>query len=193
MSRPTSDPGKRQSEIRNDVRAKRAALEPAYRDAASANIAEKIFRAHWFSRAENIACYLSVGAEVDSWPVVARAWLMGKRIFAPVVQENMSLQFREITAETDLGGTSFGLFEPLSGALISPRKLDIVITPLVAYDKNMNRVGMGGGCYDRTFAFLRNRRAYRHPKLIGVAFACQEVEKIDANAWDIPLFQVLTD
>lgn len=193
MSRSTSDPGKSQSELRNDARTMRSALEPAYRAAASAKIAEKIFHAHWFSRAENIACYLSVGAEVDSWPVIARAWQMGKRIFAPVVQENMSMQFREITIETDLAGTSFGLYEPLSGALISPRKLDIVITPLVAFDRKMNRVGMGGGCFDRTFAFLRNQKSYRHPKLIGIAFACQEVEKIDANAWDIPLFQVLTD
>lgn len=193
MSRFTSEPDKTQSEIRKEVRAMRSALEPAYRDAASAKIAEKIFRAHWFSRAENIASYLSVGAEVDSWPVITRAWQMGKRIFAPVVQENMFMQFREITMESDLTGTSFGLYEPHSGALISPRKLDIVITPLVAFDKKMNRVGMGGGCFDRTFAFLRNRRSYRHPKLIGVAFACQEVEKIDANAWDIPLFQVLTD
>jgi len=57
----------------------------------------------------------------------------------------------------------------------------------------MNRVGMGGGCFDRTFAMLKHRNSYLHPKLVGVAFACQKVEEISANAWDIPLFQVVTE
>ena len=73
------------------------------------------------------------------------------------------------------------------------RELDVVITPLVAFDGEMNRIGMGGGCFDRTFAFLKRRKVYLRPKLIGVAFACQQIEKVNANPWDIRLFQIITD
>ena len=103
------------------------------------------------------------------------------------------MKFREITADSELNRSSYGLYEPVTGELSSVQDLDIVITPLVAFDENMNRVGMGGGCFDRTFSLLKHRRAYCHPKLIGVAYACQKVEEITANPWDIPLFQVITE
>ena len=66
--------------------------------------------------------------------------------------------------------------------------LDVVITPLVAFDEYGHRIGMGGGYFDRTFSFLGNRQSWFHPKLVGLAFACQKVEKIQPNPWDIRLF-----
>jgi len=171
----------------------RASLDPDFRESASWTIAEKVCRSSWFARARRIACYLPVADEVDTWPIIARAWQMKKRIFAPIVQKNMSMKFREITTESELERSSFSLYEPVTGEFSSVQELDVVITPLLAFDENMNRVGMGGGCFDRTFALLKHRNSYRHPKLIGVAYACQKVEKIIANAWDIPLFQVITE
>ena len=193
MSQASNKAARSQKEIRLAGRRSRASLGPGYRECASWTIAEKVCRSHWFARAQRIACYLPVGDEVDTWPIIARAWQMKKRVFVPVVQENMNMKFREITAESDLQRSSFALYEPLSGEFSNTDKLDIVITPLVAFDENMNRVGMGGGCYDRTFVMLKHRKSYLHPKLVGVAFACQEVEEINANAWDIPLFQVITE
>lgn len=103
------------------------------------------------------------------------------------------MQFKEVGAKTSLRANSFGLLEPNSGQTIDARSLDVVITPLVAFDKKNNRVGMGGGYFDRTFAFLKDRKSYFHPKLVGVAFACQEVEQIVPNPWDIRLFGVITE
>jgi 5-formyltetrahydrofolate cyclo-ligase len=68
-----------------------------------------------------------------------------------------------------------------------------VLTPLVAFDEQHNRIGMGGGYYDRSFAFLKNRKQLIQPKLIGLAFDCQRVEKITANPWDIRLYSVITE
>jgi 5-formyltetrahydrofolate cyclo-ligase len=65
--------------------------------------------------------------------------------------------------------------------------------PVVAFDANKNRIGMGGGYYDRCFHFLRNRRKWLKPKLIGVAFACQQVKNITPETWDIPFYKVVTD
>jgi 5-formyltetrahydrofolate cyclo-ligase len=74
-----------------------------------------------------------------------------------------------------------------------PWALDLVIMPLVAFDADCNRLGMGGGYYDRTFAYLNKRRFWRKPILIGVAHECQRVANLESEVWDIPLDAVVTE
>ena len=71
--------------------------------------------------------------------------------------------------------------------------IDLVITTLVSFDTNNNRIGMFGGYFDRSFAFLKHKKRWLRPKLIGLAFACQKVEKIETNPWDIRLYSVISD
>ena len=160
---------------------------------ASETIADIVTHAPWFQRASYVACYLSMPSEVNTWTIISRAWRMEKRIFAPVLEKNRRMQFREILPDTDLVRKPFGLYEPATGDTVTARMLDIVLTPLAAFDANRSRIGMGGGYFDSTFAFLKHRDAYFHPKLIGLAFACQEVGKIPPNPWDIRLFSVVTE
>jgi len=101
--------------------------------------------------------------------------------------------FRELLPDTPLLKNRFGIWEPAIGTIISPKAIDVVITPLAAFDEQRNRVGMGGGYFDRCFAFLAHRRQWLRPKLIGVAFNCQKVEKIVPNPWDIRLYRVFTE
>jgi 5-formyltetrahydrofolate cyclo-ligase len=103
------------------------------------------------------------------------------------------MQFRELTAESKLVFNEYGLCEPQDGEIIAPRTLDLVITPVVAFDDDCNRLGMGGGYFDRTFSFLKHRQFLFHPKLIGLAFSCQRVEKIAPNPWDIRVFRVIDE
>jgi 5-formyltetrahydrofolate cyclo-ligase len=118
---------------------------------------------------------------------------MKKRIFAPVLTKNEIMQFCEVTANTDIQVNQYGLAEPVGGEIIAPRLLDVVVTPVVAFDNAGHRVGMGGGYFDRTFSFLKGRKHLFHPKLIGIAFACQKVDKITPNRWDIPLFATVSE
>lgn len=184
---------KMQSKLRAAGRIARANLSDHERYTASEKIAEKVTRSCWFQRAEFIACYLSMPNEVATWTIIQRAWHMKKRIFAPVLEKNGFMRFCELTVNTDVQVNQFGLAEPVTGKNIAPRILDIVITPVVAFDHTGHRVGMGGGYFDRTFSFLRGRRFLFHPKLIGVAFACQKVEEFTPNPWDIPLFDTISD
>ena len=131
--------------------------------------------------------------EVDTWPLIDRAWRMKKRIFAPIVEKNFTMHFCEVTAKSKLVFNRYGLSEPEDGEIIAPRALDVVITPVVAFDDDGNRLGMGGGYFDRTFSFLKHRKFLFHPKLIGLAFSCQRVDKIAANPWDIRLFCVIDE
>lgn len=82
---------------------------------------------------------------------------------------------------------AFGIIEPgLSCPEIDLRRLDLIFMPLVGVDKNMRRLGMGGGFYDRTLAFKQGRPGLK-PTLIGVAHQCQKVDTLPTNEWDIPL------
>ena len=182
-----------QSLIRQTGRVARDSLDELTRDVASSVIAKKIVSSTWFQRTQYLACYLPAANEVSTWEIISRAWRMKKRVFAPVCEINLRMQFREVSPDTDLRPNRYGVFEPVNGEIITARMLDAVVTPVVAFDGHNHRVGMGGGYFDRTFSFLRHRNAWLHPKLVGAAFACQQVTEITPNPWDIPLFAVVTE
>ena len=160
---------------------------------ASRRIADRFLNSRYFMCSDTIGCYVSTWEEVDTSAIIERAWRAKKRIFLPVTGTRRTMLFRETLPETELAMNDFGLWEPLSGTLIDVHELDVIVTPLVAFDSQRNRIGMGGGYFDRTFAYLRERRHWLRPKLIGVAFECQRVQEIAPNPWDIQVFRVYTE
>lgn len=160
---------------------------------ASRNICHQITSSREFSSASLIACYLPMTDEVDTREIIERAWRANKRIFIPVIRNNRKMFFREIRPNTTLQQNRHSIWEPLTGDFVAPRKLQLVITPTVVFDHQNNRIGMGGGYYDECFKFLRHRKHWLRPKLIGVAFKCQEVEKISPNTWDVRLYRIIFD
>jgi 5-formyltetrahydrofolate cyclo-ligase len=179
--------------LRIDARKARRSMSAPERARASRQIADRFLNSRYFMRSHTIGCYVSSWDEVDTSAIIERAWRAKKRIFLPVTGAHRTMRFRETIPETELAMNDFGLWEPVSGTSIDVDKLDVVVTPLVAFDSQRHRIGMGGGYFDRTFAFLRNRRYWLRPKLIGLAFACQEVPAIAPNPWDIPVFRVFTE
>jgi len=182
-----------QSDIRSACKALRAQINTADRQDLSAKITDKIIASDYFSEANDIAVFLPMKTEVDTWPLIKCAWRLKKRIFAPIAQKTFNLSFREFTDEGDLLTNKMGLSEPVDGDLMPADKFDLVLVPLVAFDPQNNRIGMGGGYYDRTFSFLKQNPRGSDPKLVGVAFECQRVERITPNPWDIRLLRVYTE
>lgn len=180
--------------LRRDIRAARRSLSVAERELRSHALCQRIARSGLLLRANQFACFHPHDGEVDLSPLFARLWRMGKTVYLPVIP-GPRLWFLPFTPETRLKDNRFGIAEPDPRA--APRSplhaLDVVLMPLVAFDGLGNRIGMGGGYYDRTFAFLRTRRAFRRPRLIGTAFDLQRVDQIDAQAWDVPLDGAVTD
>jgi 5-formyltetrahydrofolate cyclo-ligase len=160
---------------------------------ASAVICQRVCELPEFYSGKSIGCYLPMHDEVDSREIIQRAWRANKRIFVPVLRGDAQMVFCEIEPDSELEQNRFGVWEPVRGLLLDARSLDIVITPTVAFDSNRNRIGMGSGYFDRCFAHLRNRKIWFRPKLIGVAFDCQKVEKIAPNPWDIRLYKVISE
>jgi len=160
---------------------------------ASRRIACRFLNSRYFFSSQSIACYLATWDEVDTNMIIERAWRAKKRIFAPVIDTRGEMTFRILQPDTTISRNRFGIWEPESELQVDPADLDIVITPLVAFDHRRNRIGMGGGYFDRTFGFLQRRQHWLRPKLVGLAFNCQNVEKIAPNRWDIRLSQVISE
>ena len=93
----------------------------------------------------------------------------------------MTMTFAELEPSATLAANFFGILEPKLGRKIDARELDLVLTPLVAFDDRGVRIGVGRGYYDRCFRFLRHRSHWRRPKLLGVAYELQRVPPLDAE------------
>ena len=132
------------SALRRKLRKTRASMSPADRDSASLQICATLVRQSFFQRATSVAIYLPTEDEVSCWPLIERGWRMKKRIFAPVVKKNSILQFCELRQNAELRRNRYRILEPVGGQCIDSRNLDIVITPLLAFDDCGNRPGHGG-------------------------------------------------
>jgi len=145
-------------------------------------------------RSRRIACYLANDGEMDLAPLIERLWRRGKQIYLPALH-GAALWFLPFTPHTRLAHNRFGIPEPDLNAphRTALRALDLVLMPLVAFDSNGNRLGMGGGFYDRTFAYLRTSPAWARPRLIGTAYAFQRVPALAVQPWDVPLGGVATE
>lgn len=191
MSDPSAAERKR---LRREMRAQRRALTTRQRRDAAASLHRTLFSLPRIRHARNLAMYLPVQGEVSLEPAIERAWSLNIPVYLPCLR-GRSLEFRRYRPDSMLTENRFGIPEPVRGEneRLNARFLDVVLAPLVAFDSHGERLGTGGGYYDRTFAFLRHRTCWQRPTLIGVAYAFQQVAKLPAAAWDIPMQGVVTD
>jgi 5-formyltetrahydrofolate cyclo-ligase len=103
------------------------------------------------------------------------------------------MKFAPMPADERMLKNRFGIAEPRHGACAHTRILDIVLVPLVGFDDAGNRLGMGGGYYDRRFSYLRTRSSFLRPRLIGVAYELQHVDELPKDEWDVSLWAIVTD
>ncbi|HJR68478.1 MAG TPA: 5-formyltetrahydrofolate cyclo-ligase [Gammaproteobacteria bacterium] len=178
--------------MRRELRAKRRALPAPARALADRAIRANIRRLPEFQRARSVAVFLAFDGEPSLAPLLDTARRRGKRLYAPVL-DGLTMTFRELVSSRALTTNFFGILEPELGSAIDARELDLVLTPLVAFDDRGVRIGVGRGYYDRCFRFLRARTRWRRPKLFGVAYELQRVAEIGSHAWDVPLFGAVTE
>lgn len=143
--------------------------------------------------ARRVAIYRPADGEIDTTALAREAQRTGKRLYLPVLDGNQ-LRFRQWRPRQAMTPNRFGIPEPPRSAPECPtRWLDLVIAPLVGFDQAGNRLGMGGGFYDHTFAFRHHHPRWRHPRLVGAAFAVQQVPALPARSWDVALDAVITE
>lgn len=184
--------------LRQQLRLKRQSLSKMQQQSASVALANRLHADLSIVNAKRIAFYQPADGEID--PTIFLDWCFnsGKEVYLPIVPEGLvpnrsTLLFQAyFPGRSTLAANRFGILEPRFNhrQCIRATDLNLVFVPLVGFDRRGNRLGMGKGYYDRTFASGQN--TYHQPRLVGLAHSIQELE-LSPNAWDIPLDCVFTE
>jgi 5-formyltetrahydrofolate cyclo-ligase len=180
-------------EMRQSNRKLRAALTSPQLELAAMALAQNIIELDAYRQARRVAVYFAVNGEIGLDPLIDDALAAGKQLYLPNL-DRLSLRFSPYFHGQKMRINKFRLPEPDVGdaEMLAPDELDLVLAPLVVFDENLNRIGMGGGFYDRSFAFRKNPGTTR-PVLVGVAHELQKVERIVPEDWDVRLDMIVTD
>ena len=202
-------------QLRRQIRLARQQLSDNEQQQAATQLVQQAQNLPELQHAKHIAIYLSNDAELNTMPLIKALWQQGKQLYLPVLHLFCPgyLLFQQYNATTPMRPNRFGIAEPVPDVsqLRLLNELDVVLLPLVAFDAQGHRLGMGGGFYDRTLASLQHKAAHTHsakalsakaqpahakptdcqakatPTLIGLAHNCQQVAAVPTQAWDVPL------
>jgi 5-formyltetrahydrofolate cyclo-ligase len=177
--------------IRERLRQKRRQLTHAEQLDFAQKISNHLTRQSFFKRAQHIGLYLPFDGEVSTLPLLKQALLLHKSCYAPILA-NARLQFIKIDLHTAMVKNRFGIVEPSYPMMrvMPAHALDLVVVPLVAFDKNCHRLGMGAGFYDTTFNFRKKKST---PLLIGLAYDFQKIFSVPINKLDLKLDGVVSE
>lgn len=182
------------STIRKEIRQRRNHLSSAEQGLASTNALRHLQQLPELQSSQNIAIYLSADGELDTQPIIEFLWQQGVNVYLPVLHpfSKGHLLFLKYTKQTPMVKNKFNIQEPKldQTQLIPIAQLDIIFTPLVAFDETGQRLGMGGGYYDRSLENWFKTGKGATP--IGIAHNCQQVDNIPSESWDIPLPMIIT-
>lgn len=179
---------------RRHGRRARRTRSPAQRRRASDLICERVARTPWFRNARIVVGYAATAEEADVFPLLDRALDAGKQVWLPVIADDGVLSMRRWHRALTLVTNRYGIAEPRvlrpDATSVQWRERIVVCAPVVAFDAHLNRVGMGGGYYDRLFSRIGHLSSVTR---LGVAFECQQVNAIDPAPWDVPLDALVTE
>ena len=184
-------------ELRRRLRAQRRALSTEAQQRAAAALATHLAATRWFRASQRVAAYIANDGEIDPAATVDRLRRARRQLYLPVLSplRHDRLWFARFDADTPLTRNRLNIWQPLAPPreLQRAQALDLILLPLVAFDGAGNRLGMGGGFYDRSLAFLRGRRHWRRPYIVGLAHEFQRVGSLSPDPWDVPLDGIVTD
>jgi 5-formyltetrahydrofolate cyclo-ligase len=182
------------NKLRQNYRAKRKALSLTEQHQASLSMLKMCQSDSDFQQANIVAAYRANDGELNLDILINYCWQQGKTVCLPVLHPFCKghLLFVRYTAESIMSANCYGIAEPLVNCQdICPlAELDMILTPLVAFDKLGNRLGMGGGFYDRTLVPIT--RDGLKAQLVGIAHQCQQADVLPTEPWDIPLKKIIT-
>ncbi len=178
-------------QLRQQIRKTRANLTALQQQQAEDSITQQALAFIEERNAQHIALYISFDGEISTEKLIKTLWAQGKQVYLPVLHpfNPNHLLFLRYLPDTPMLKNKFSIWEPkLNVQNVLPLdELDILFTPLVAFDKQGNRLGMGGGFYDRTLQNWQNSSFIP----VGLAHQCQQVEQLPTEVWDVPLHQIL--
>ncbi len=183
--------------LRRKLRQARRALTPLQQRLAAQALYRQLAQHPLFRRAKHIALYLPADGEIDPRPLMKAAQKRGKATYLPVLSDwpKTHMTFQRVGIGERWTRNRFGIAEPVPnrGQQRPAWALDLLLLPLVGFDPQGGRLGMGKGFYDRTLAYLGMRKNWHTPTLLGLAHECQKVDRLELASWDVPLMGTVTD
>ncbi|MEL4272848.1 5-formyltetrahydrofolate cyclo-ligase [Shewanella xiamenensis] len=190
---PNLSPTLSRAELRKQIRLARRSLSTEVQTEASLAACQRMLEKLSALKAQHVALYLTHDGELATAPLIEALWQQGIQTYLPRLHPFNAgqLLFLHYHADSVMLPNQFGILEPrLDVRNVMPiERLDVVITPLVAFDIQGNRMGMGGGYYDRTLA---NWHSKGKPLPMGYAHDCQQVPSLPCEHWDVPLPAIIT-
>ena len=184
-------------QLRRMLRNARRALTPSEQRQAAHGLYRQLAQHPLFRRAKHISLYLPTDGEIDPRLLLRAAQRRGKATYLPVISAwpRTKMVFQRVKPGEKLLPNRFRILEPRVNAKRQRKvwALDLVLLPLVGFDDAGGRLGMGGGFYDRSLAYLARRQSWRKPTLLGLAHECQKVDRLAQASWDVPLAGTVTD
>lgn len=181
-------------QIRTKFRHKRQALSAQQQQDATQQVLTTCAQANLFDQAKTVACYLPNDGEISPQAIIEYCWQHNKKVLLPVLHPFTQghLLFVEYQPNSKMKLNRFGIKEPVvtTKNLCTVANLNLIFTPLVAFDQSGNRLGMGGGFYDRTLVPIKRDKLTT--RLIGLAHTCQQAQLLKQDNWDIPLNGIAT-
>ncbi|MDY6912993.1 MAG: 5-formyltetrahydrofolate cyclo-ligase [Planctomycetota bacterium] len=176
--------------LRKQMKATLASMPAAAVAAKSGAACNALMALPEFRRAGVVMLYLSICGEVDTAPIALGAWQAGKTVLAPKMlwQSRRMLAVEIHSLETNLVTADFGLREPAEGQPRPASEIDFIVVPALAYDRKGNRLGRGGGIYDRFLASPGLRAV-----TCGLAFAEQVGVEVPVCDHDRPVDLLVSD
>lgn len=173
--------------LRRLIRARNAALTPQETHASNRKIFQRLTALPAYQSAKTVFCFVGTAREIDTIPIIREMWSRNVRTAVPLCISQGIMEARIITSMADLHEGSYGLLEPKPGSIkMQPHEIDLSIVPCVGCDRHCNRLGQGGGYYDR---YLKNR------SFLAVSL-CREVlmsEEMPVETWDQAVDMVITE
>ena len=203
----TNNLANQRDQIRKTVRMQRKSLTSMQQQSASLSLLIHLKKHAKVQQAQHLSVTLPYDGEIDLTPFIDWCWAKNKQVYLPVVHPHKigEIIFLAYTPLTPMITNRYGIKEPELTSLSIPSKtqtlvdmaetcpteqLDIIFTPLVAFDQTGNRIGMGGGYYDRLLAPWFTEKIGPYP--IGLAHNCQYVDTLPIQEWDVPLPEIIT-
>lgn len=195
MPEPVSH-SKEKADLRRRLRHARADVDDAVRRQAGTRVMRHALRAGLLTRGRRLAFYVPANNELDVLPLLNRALWMQAACFLPIVPpaRQRRLWFGRLGGGNHWTLNRFDIPEyGKQRPKVRAGVLDIVFLPLLGFDLRGYRMGMGGGYYDASLAFLKRRRIWKRPRLIGIAFDAQKCDFLPDDPWDVPLDMAITE
>jgi 5-formyltetrahydrofolate cyclo-ligase len=175
------------STIRTKLNQQRASLTSDQVKQMSQSVSDNILSSDVFDNCEVIANYSALLNEVN----LSSLLQTNKQLYLPVVQADNAMTFHHYDNNTLMSKNKYGILEPQNDLIITASDIDLCLMPLVGFNRNGDRLGMGGGYYDRYFEF--NQKQKKPTILAGIAYDFQEDDTIQNQQWDIPLDMIFTN